>query len=295
MNKITLVDYTNEHMYFYKYAGDIKRYINHIIDNNFDFDLTLKVIFRDKINDYNYINSEIAGGAMTYKYGTFYLCIAEHSLQNIEYDDGLDMAIILSHEMAHIYDLYHMMHNRYYTVEPLKRDKSNMTDYIISLGYNIWTEFYAYLTTFKQFYDLHNYPTKLQLVKKYERIIKDYEELKTKLNNLNEETHQKAEQFIKDIEILLYGCCKYLAGIIYGKGKYYKYTLKTQKNVNFIKFQKFIDGLLSVISPMITNSYGKGMAKKLYNIGMYVINKMYAQFNIYPFKHKKLIKLALFN
>ena len=45
---------------------------------------------------------------------------------------------------------------------------------------------------------------------------------------------------------------------------------------------------------MFSNTYGKGMARKLANIGDYIIRKVYMDFDIMPVKHKGHIAFAYY-
>ena len=292
---IEIINESDNAELFEAYKNDIIEMVKYNIES-FDFDINLKILIRDLDNKEYFINKETNGGfsTMERKTNKFVICFGTESLKRIKYDQGLDLAIAIIHELAHIYDLYHILNNKYYKINPLVNKQKNITDFVIAEGWNFWTEFFAYYFTFKEYYGLHNYPTILQLVNGLKKIKNDYIKLKPIIEHKNQETLDKAEQLIQDIKVFIYSMAKHIAGDIRSKPKRYKYVNKTKEKPEFKKVEKLYDGLLKRVVELFSNTYGKGLARKLENIGDYIIRNIYMDFDLIPIKHKNYITFAFF-
>lgn len=296
-HQIEIVNESSDEKLFEANKAPMLEMITDLLENNFDFDINLKVLVRDLETKKYYVNDETDCGfsTMEKKTGKFVVCFSTESLRRVEYDRGVDIGIAIHHELGHIYDLYQTMNNKYYKINPLLAKHKIMTDFVVAGGWSFWTEFFAYYFTFKTYYDWHNYPTFLQLVKGYEKLQNDYAKLQPRIEVKNKETIDMAEQFIDDVKVFTYSVAKHLAGYVAGKPKSYKYTDKTKQRPAFKKVDRLCQGLLNRAAEMFSNTYGKGMARKLGNIGDYIIRKVYMDFDIIPVKHKGHIAYAFFS
>ena len=278
-----------------KYKDDILKQIKTIVEYSFDFDVVLIVRIKDIEKTENYVNKETICGYSTWrKDGSYVVCFSSESLERIEQDNGLDIAIAICHELGHIYDMYHVMNNKYYKINPLIFRQKNINDYIIQQGWNFWTEFFAYYFTFKEFKGLHDYPTFHQILIGYQHLIEQYEYLEPRFDDKTKEIEDLADKHIEEIKQFIYALAKYLAGSMIGKPRYYKVKV-TKKNKKAVgELNKIIERLYGLTIKMFINTHGKGMATKLWNIGDYLIKTFYVKYNIYPEKIKGCIVLVYY-
>lgn len=278
-----------------KYKENIIEQVKEIVKYSFDFDIVLRISIRDMVTKENYVNKETTCGySMWRKDGNYVVCFSSESLERIEKDNGLDIAIAICHELGHIYDMYHVMNNKYYKINPLMCKQTDINDYIIQQGWNFWTEFFAYYFTFKEFKGAHDYPTFHQLLIGYQHLIEQYQYLEPMLDDKTKEIANLADKHIEEIKQLIYALAKFLAGSIMSTPRYYKVkiTEKNKKSVN--ELNKIIERLYRLTIKMFTNTHGKGMATKLWNIGYYIIRTFYVKYNIYPEKMKGHIVLVYY-
>ncbi len=278
-----------------KYKEDIIDQVKSIVEYSFDFDIVLIIRIKDIEKTVNYVNKEITSGYSTWqKDGKYVVCFGSESLERIDRDNGLDIAISICHELGHVYDMYHVMNNKYYKINPLISKQTNINDYIIQQGWNFWTEFFAYYFTFKKFKGLHDYPTFHQLLKGYQHLIDQYEYLEPKLDDKTKEIKNLADKHIEEIEQFIYALAKYLAGNLMGKPRYYK-VIVTKKNKRAVsQLSRIIERLYRLNIKMFTNPHSKGMSTKLWDIGEYLIRNFYVKYNIFPEKMKDHIVLVYY-
>lgn len=68
-----------------------------------------------------------------------------------------------------------------------------------------------------------------------------------------------------------------------------------QKNTKEYKYViKLRNGLVKYTTKLFTNTYGKGLARKLYYLGCYTYINIYDHFNIWQCKHMGLIKQGVY-
>lgn len=278
-----------------KYKDDIIKHVKAIVENSFDFDIVLIVRIKDIVTKENYVNKETTCGYSTWrKDGSYVVCLSSESLERIRWDNGLDIAVAICHELCHIYDMYHVMNNKYYKINPLMCKQTNINDYIIQQGWNFWTEFFAYYFTFKEFKNLHDYPTFHQLLIGYQHLLEQYKFLEPKLDDKTKKIKDLADKHIEEIKQFIYALAKYLAGSIMGKPKYYKVKVTKENKKTVSELNKIVERLYGLIIKMFTNTHGKGMATKLWKIGDYLIRTFYVKYNIFPEKLKGHIALAYY-
>ena len=278
-----------------KYKNDVIEQVKNIVECSFDFDIVLKIKIIDFEIKENFVNKETICGYSTWKKDRSYLvCFSSESLARIERDNGLDIAISICHELGHIYDLYHILNNKYYKINPLVLRQKDIDDYIIQQGWNLWTEFFAYYFTFKEFKELHNYPTFHQLLIGYQHLIEQYKYLEPRLDDKTKEIKDLADKHIKEIEQFMYALAKYLAGNIMGKPRHYKIKVTNENKRQAKELCKIIERIYSLVLKMFTNTHGKGMTTKLWNLGEYLIRTFYVKYDIFPKKMKGHIVLVYY-
>lgn len=278
-----------------KYKDDIIEQVKEIVENSFDFDIVLIVNIKDIETKENYVNKETTCGYSTWrKDGSYVVCFNTESLERIERDNGLDIAIAICHELGHIYDMHHVMNNKYYKINPLMFKQTDINDYIIQQGWNFWTEFFAYYFTFKEFKGLHDYPTFHQLLIGYQHLTDQYNFLEPKLDDKTKKIRNLADKHIEEINQFIYALAKYLAGNTMGKPRYYKVKITKENKKIVDELNRIIERLYSLIIKLFTNTYGRGLATKLWNIGDYLIRNFYVKYNIFPEKMKGHIVLIYY-
>jgi len=292
---ITFINESKEEKLVEEYKDSIIDMVTSLVESNYDFDIDLKVIIKEPKPGENFVNGETNNGYSTMKGDSHVVCFTTESLSRVKEDRGLDLAIAINHELGHIYDLYHTMHNKYYKINPLLRDHNNYPDFVVSEGWKCWTEFHAYYFTFKEFYNLHEYPTFLQMVKGLKKLDEEYKnEIEPKLGSRSAEHKEQANNFVNKIEEFIYALAKHIAGAVRGKPKNYKYTEATKKQKEFKDMDKIFYGLVCRIEPMFSNTYGKGMARKLARIGNFLFDKIYARYKVFPVKHRGNFTFAFY-
>lgn len=296
VHEILFVDETSEKQLVERYREYIVDQVTEIAKDNFDFDIKLYIKIEELGERKNYVNSEVeAGFTIKYDDDSWELSIGLDSLKRFQYDGGLDLDIVIWHEMAHIYDLYKITHNKFYKIDPIHTRHKRETDYILYLGSCFWTEIFAYYNVFAKFYNLHQYPTYYQIVKGYEKLCKDYEKIKSRLITKDKKVREDCEEFIETIRSFTYAVAKYLAGEMKGKRRYHK-VLQTKENKKYMDdVDKIVYRLCRSCSKMFAkNCYGKGLARRLYDIGCCILKEIYTRFQIAPKKYRGKIALAYY-
>ena len=293
--KIDIKNESDNKELFESYLEDVRYHIHYEVSHLFDFNINLLVIFRNLDNETNFVNGETTNGGAAYHKKRYIILLNINSLKRIPYDNGLDFAIAVRHELAHIYDFYHTLNNKFYKFKsPAKHSYYSTRDLVIGIGWRFWTEFFAYYHTFKEFNDKHNYPTLLQIVRAYEQLNNQYNKLIETGYSESDECLQQAQSLLDNIAAFVYAISKYMSGYIFGKKKYYDYCAKTANKKSFIQVQQFIDGLYRKIVPMLTNTYGKGEARKLFNIGEYILRNIYRRFDCGVARYERQVRLAVY-
>ena len=296
-NYIHTLEMRNETEFSDAYERHKNAIYSHILYRmaSFEFNIDLLVLFQNSEYIKDFINQETGSAGTTIKENKYAIILDINSLKKMDYDGGLDVAISIRHELAHVYDLYHAMHNKYYDINPLKNNHEQLDDFIISIGWRVWTEFFAYFKTYREFKKEFGYPTFLKLIKGYEKLQERCEEIESMLEFQSKGVERTFTDFCDEIDGFAYMLTKHTAGAIAGKPYQYEYCEKTRRRASFEIVENFKVDLLKKIVPLLKNTYGKGMAKKMYRLGKYVIDNIFGEFNIAPIKHKKYIRFAYYN
>ncbi len=68
-----------------------------------------------------------------------------------------------------------------------------------------------------------------------------------------------------------------MSGYLFGKKNITITVIKLQVKNRSFKYKRIIDGLYRRIVPMLTNTYGKGEARKMFNLGDYIMRRIYCR------------------
>lgn len=284
---------TDKDEIFNKYKQIIYDHIMEEIDGSFNFDLDLLIVFRELDEDKMFINEETYNAGTTLIENRYAIILNIDSLENLPEDGGCDLAISVYHELCHVYDLHHVMHNSYYSVNPLTPNNyTALKDFTISKGWGFWTEFHAYYLTYKKFKDEYDCPTFLQIVKGYEELKKQLDGIKSIPDLNTEESQTILRSFKENIEEFIYFIAKYLAGSIFdekGSEVFDENVMESDASVRIDEiYYKSIEKLL----PLIHKAYGMRLSKKLYNLGKYLLTDIYEEFNMFTIEHEGRIVFA---
>ena len=129
-------------------------------------------------------------------------------------------------------------------------------------------------------------------MKAYEKICTQYEKLKPFIFAGDKSIQEECEDHVDKIKAFTYMIAKYIAGFLEGKRRYHK-VLETRQNKKYMKaVDKMTFQLANLSTRMFINPYGKGTARKLFDIGTYILENIYAKFLIFPKKKNGHIVLA---
>ena len=293
-NYIHTIEMRNETEYagvFEQYKDAISNYMMHLMEE-FEFDIDLLVIFQISDDIKSLLKQEKGAALTTFRENRYTVIIDIDALRKFEYDGGLEIAIAMRHELAHVYDLYYATHNKFYKTNPLKYRQERLVDFTIAVGWRFWTEFFAYSTTYKQFKYEYAYPTFLTLVKEYEKLQKRGRGIELLIDSESQNIQSAFDKFDNAIDNFAYEIAKYIAGSSFGKPYPYEYCEKTRRRAAFEAVDNLEYGLRRRLVPLLKNPYGRIGANRMYKLGKYVVENIYGKFNVYPIKHEKYVCFA---
>ena len=280
---------TDKDEIFNKYKQLIYEHILDEIDGSFNFDLDLLVVFREIDEDKMFINEETYNAGTTLIENRYAVILNIASLEKMPGDGGCDLAISIYHELCHVYDLYHVMHNRYYSANPLTHNNyTTLKDFTISIGWGFWTEFHAYYLTYKRFHEEYDFPSFLQIAKGYEELKKQLDEIKIIPDLNTEESQTILRNFKENIEEFIYFTAKYLSGSIFCE----KETPEEDVTDYSARINEICRQSVGKLLPLVRKAHGIGLAKKLYNLGKYLLTDIYEEFNMFTIEHDGRIVFA---
>lgn len=296
-HSIIIINKSKDKATFKKYRQTIFNTVNEIVYANFNSKLNIKIIVKDHSLKDKLTGDEFTDGYTIKKKNWFIITIMSDVLSRIkcEPDDNVDLDLTIYHEMAHIYDLCNIYNNKYYKFPNIYSNLKTITNYILKVGINFWTEIFAYSSTFKIYSCFYKSPTFLQLVKRWEKIEENYKNLLIieKTNHANLKV--KGEEFFEKLKNFNYMLAKYLGAYIEGKTNKISYCEKTQSKKAFKFVDKLCKGVLRKVAPFYSNMYGKGMPQKIYNLGAFLITNVCVKpFNIIPEKRKGKVALVFY-
>lgn len=271
---------TDKEEIFNKYKQLIYEHIMNEINDSFNFNLDLLVVFREIDGNKKLINRETLNAETTLIENRYAIILNIDSLEILPEDGGCELAISICHELCHIRDLHLLMHNKHYSVNPLINNYKTLKDFTISRGWLFWTEFHAYSITYKSFKDEYESITFLQIEKGYQDLKKQLEEIKNISDFETKKSKSTLHNFKKNIEDFIYFIAKYLACIIF-KNDDSDIPEENKADSNFPEqINKICSESINKLLPLIRRDYGWGLAKKLYNVGKYLLENIYEDFNM---------------
>ncbi|MDE6585063.1 MAG: hypothetical protein K2K80_00075 [Clostridia bacterium] len=286
---------TDKDEIFNKYKQTVYDHIFGEISGSFNFDLDLLVVFKEIPEDKQFINEETYNAGTTLIEDRFAIILNILSLEKLPDDGGLDLTISICHELCHVYDLYLVTHNKYYSVNPLPYSQKSLKDLTISKGWLFWTEFHAYFLTYKYFNDEYSCPTFSQIVNGYEELTNQFATIQAIDDFESEESIAKIEKFKDNIDDFIYFTAKYLAGSIFKEKK----NNTDEEQVTTHDFYEQVNNICyhstSKLIPLLRKAHGMRLTKKLYNLGKYLLTNIYEEFNFFTIKRGDSILFAYCN
>lgn len=281
---------TDKDEIFKKYKQSVYEHILAEIGDSFDFGVDLLVIFRKIDRKRKLINGETYNAGTTLIEGKYAIILNIASLEKLPYDGGCDLAISIRHELCHVRDIYVLMNNKHYSVNPALNNHNTLKDFTISKGWLFWTEFHAYYITYKTFKDEYECITFLEIEKAYAKLKKQLVRIKNISDFETKKSKTMLRNFKESIEDFIYLIAKYLGGCIF------KDDDAEHDEVTENEFSERIGEIcrksLNKLSPLVRKDYGKGLAKKLYNLGKYLLTDIYEEFNMFTIDQEGSILFA---
>lgn len=282
---------TNKDEIFNKYRQIIYEHILAEISDLFDFGLDLLVVFRE-IEKRKLINGETYNAGTTLIDGKYAIIINIASLEKLPYDGGCDLAISIRHELCHVYDLHVLMNNKYYSVNPVLNNQKTLKDFTISKGWLFWSEFHAYYITYKTFKDEYKVIAFSEIEKAYGKLKKQLDKIKNISDFETKKSKNMLRNFKESIEDFIYLVAKYLGGCIFKDDDVSRRGDDETEN-NFSEWiDKIFRKLLNKSFPLVRKDYGRGLARKLYKLGKYLLTDIYGEFSMFPIYQEGSILFA---
>lgn len=293
--KVKIINKTREKDLVKLWGNAIKELAIDIMEDYFDFSCNLNIVIKNLNKDKNFVTGEVVNGycRKNMSKNDYTIALNINSLKLIRYDEGLDIYSTYIHELTHIYDIHHIINNKYYSINPQSIKHKTFSSFFIYYGWLYWTEFYAYYNTYK-FENDQTYPRLKQLITSWKKLENEYTQI---IDNLENQTKnigkQKFKDFVTKVEQFTYIFAKYNAGCCFNYSNY-QYCEKTKNTKEYKYIVKLRKGLLKHTEKLLTNTYGKGLARKLYNLGYYIYVNIYDHFNIWPCKYWGSIKQGVY-
>ena len=280
---------TDKDEIFNKYKQTVYEHILAEISDLFDFNLDLLVVFRE-IEKKKLINGETYNAGTTLIEDKYAIILNIASLEKLPYDGGCDLAISIRHELCHVHDLYILMNNKQYPLNPALNNHKTLKDFTISKGWLFWTEFHAYYITYKIFKDEYKVVAYSEIEKAYGKLKKQLDKIKIISNFETKKSKNMLRNFKESIGDFIYLIAKYLGGCIF-KDNDAEHRSITENNSSK-RVCEICNKSLDKLSPLVRKDYGRGLTKKLYNLGKYLITDIYEEFDMFTIDHEGSILFA---
>ena len=248
---------------------------------DFDFDCDLTIYFKDTKKQNVSIDGEVEDARMTLIKRKPAIVIFSQALKDARQHKG-GLFYTLFHEFAHIYDYCKTMNNKYGKANPMLKKQRTRKDFVISRGWEIWTEFYAYYLALKRYGKKFNGQTLMSFMKWYKNLKEKHKEFDKKLDEGNKVSSFKkeVEDYVESAERFVYHAARFMGARVAGLVRRYNYSEKTEEQEDFQDVVTFFDELGEKLCLMIKNPYGKTMDKKLFEIGKCVYEYFYFKLDI---------------
>ena len=285
--KIKIKNKSLDKKIFMSQKDNIINLFNIVLDNMEINDINLEI----RITDCETLLTKgnvIGDASYTYRKKKHIIVLTPNLIE--DYHNGYihDLELSIIHELSHLYDFYMLSKYKKIKFNPYVDKNKTEEDAIFELGYFFWTEFNAYRECFK-FEKEFDYHTTFQIINKIHEIKEKDKLIKKLFKEEDSNVFNEAEEYKKIIDSFIYYFARYLAGIIFGKKKYYKYSEKNLASKEYKKIEKLDYGLSIRIVKMFSNRYGKYYYKRIYNIGSYILKNIYNDFGIFLKKINKKI------
>lgn len=249
-----------------------------MLDNMNIHNITLEVYI---VNCEKYLSNDniVGDAAFSYKKGKYIVLLSPKIIEEYHNKYNLDLELCIIHELVHLRDFYMLHEYKKIDLNPYNNRLNTEENNIFKLGYTFWTEFNAYKECFKLEKDF-DYNTTYQMMKKYIDIKEKDKYIKILFKKEDKSVFEEADEYKKLVDSFIYLFSKYLAGLIFGKGRYYRYSDKTQNSKEYKKIERLGRGLSIRIVKMFHNRYGKYYYKRIYNIGLFILKNIYKDFGL---------------
>lgn len=248
------------------YASDVYSDLCHYINIDAQIDAEIKSIDDDSLADaYPFARVKYKENRYIIEIST--IIFDYYSKEKYGFIQGC-----LYHEFVHILDAHHASASLGFN--PLSFEKKSKENILLSIGYNFWTEFYAYYKLFRNFKADFKGPSMFYLIKRLKRLIIKESKLTRNLDvNIYEELYD-------DVCWFSYLLAERMGVLAAGADSYYRYCDKTINSDEYKYLSKFITGMKKYISKMLHGTYGKHMKSRLIKLGEYIFKKIYAPFGM---------------
>lgn len=272
---------------------DYMRYIKLISEKLYSFfKLECEIIlnFVRKIEGNSYIASDAL--AMVVKEKKRYQIYLKHDDISNLYNENKNGIIFgaLFHEFLHIFDREQLCKNKYYSFDFSKRFKT-IENYLIFLGFEFWTEYFAYDKMYNKFKFIFKSPTFYHLVKLYKKLETDSLDIRNHFCK-SQEIKDKLYKFEKRVEFFIYELSMYMA---YENQKYirkYSYSKRVMNLSESKKLNKIILKIKSYLNKMNHGTYGKYLPIRLFNLGDCILKNIYNPLHLEIIEHRRKFCMA---
>ena len=254
--------------------------------------VTINIV--DNLEDNCAFNDVNTNGYVYYQgHHAFTINVLVSSLEDVKTDGGLTICSLLAHEFAHIRDKLNFLKSDLKFLKDVDKKPRTYKEFLRNVGYDFWTEFYAYRFMFKNFQEVP-YSSFLNLVKQYEQLCEEKEKIAPLI--IKSGKHDaKIRSYCENAFLFVYLIARFLAGDIYGKRKYYDYAESTKSKPSFKYVDRLVRIIVKRIKPMMNEKHGKRKAYAITNLGYYLMEEFYHKFNMYAIKKNNYFFFAVYD
>lgn len=247
-----------------QYKDEIKKHIKQLVDVNFAKDISVLVRIVDLDDNKFNIGDNGANLADMYRERKRYVIRLDHRvLENLAEGNTYTMLLAIYHEIAHILDAENYFNSKYAKINPFCKHQKSYENYVVWVGWRFWTEFNAYNMSYDKFGELETLPKLPDLYAWWISLEERFPAVQETIYNQTDEAHKCVSGFINDITALVYSFAKYFGGLMASKRTNYTAPNNPESKESYNKFIKIAEGFCSHLEKLDTNTYGKGMHKKL--------------------------------
>lgn len=262
---------------------EIKKYIKELVDVNFTKDISVLIRIVDLPEDKLSIGDKEKNLADMYREQKRYVIRLDRKvLEDLSSGNIYTMYLSIYHEIAHVLDAESYLNSKYAKINPFCKSQKSYENYVAWVGWKFWTEFNAYSMSYNKFGEWEALPEFSSIYTWWMYLEERFPIVQEKMYNQTDDAYECLNAFINDIWALVYAFAKYFGGLVEGKKTHYTPPNNPEENEAYRKMMKIASGFCSRLEKLDTNTYGKGMHKKLVMLGDYIIVKFMLPFYIYP-------------